>query len=149
MISTFLADDAAATERFGHRLGSLLFPGAVVALVGPMGAGKTTLTRGIAAGLGVDPRQVSSPTFGLVHEYQGRMPVYHFDTYRLPDVAAWTKLGTAEYLHGDGVCIIEWADRVEAALPEELLRITIELLNATARKFTLTSSGPAYGVLLR
>src|SRR5262245_1204980 len=109
------------TEEFGRRLGESLFPGAVIAMVGPMGAGKTTLVRSIAMGLGVNNQQVSSPTFALIHEYAGRVPIYHFDTYRLPSIGAFMNLGINEYYQGEGVCIIEWADRVEAALPREYL----------------------------
>ncbi len=144
-----MTNSAAETNALGRQLGELLFAGAVVALVGPMGAGKTTLTRAIAAGLGADERQVSSPTFTLVHEYEGRIPVYHFDTYRLPNLAAFLNLGTGEYLQGDGVCIIEWADRVEAALPESYLRVTIELLDADRRRFQFQASGPGYEDVVR
>jgi tRNA threonylcarbamoyladenosine biosynthesis protein TsaE len=125
-----------------------MFPGAVIALVGPMGAGKTTFTQAIAEGLGADPRQVTSPTFGLVHEYAGRLPVYHFDTYRLKDVAAFVSLGTAEYFAGDGVCIVEWADRVEAALPAEHLRVTIEPLDENRRRWMIEGRGLRYETLV-
>src|SRR5207245_9904467 len=108
--------DLAATTAFGRRLAERLFPGAIVALIGPLGAGKTHLVRAVAEGLGCDGRRVSSPTFALVHEYPGRMPVYHFDTYRLPDEAAFVDLGVDEYFAGDGVCLIEWADRVEGVV---------------------------------
>ncbi len=114
-----------ATADLGRRLGRLLHPGMVVALIGPLGAGKTTLTRAIAEGLGVDPRQVASPTFALVHEYPGRVPIYHFDVYRLPDLQAFLDLGAEDYFRGNGVCLVEWADRVEAALPKDCLRITL------------------------
>src|SRR5262249_10135719 len=87
------AADLAATETIGRRLGERLFPGAVIGLIGPLGAGKTCLVRSIVAGLGGDPRQVSSPTFALIHEYAARLPVYHFDTYRLPNERAFVELG--------------------------------------------------------
>src|SRR5262249_43426233 len=105
----FDVPDLASTAAFGHRLAGLLFPGAVVGLVGPLGAGKTHLVREIAEGLGCDGRRVSSPTFALMHEYPGQIPVYHFDTYRLPDETAFVDLGVDEYFAGDGVCLIEWA----------------------------------------
>ena len=107
--------DLAATQVFGHHLASLLFPGAVIALIGPLGAGKTQLVRAVSEGLGVaDNRVVSSPTYVLIQEYQGRLPIYHFDAYRLQSAAEFFDLGAHEYLQGDGVCLIEWADRVEA-----------------------------------
>src|SRR5215470_13411924 len=110
--------DLAATDAFGRRLGTFLFPGAVVALVGPLGAGKTHLVRAIALGLGLaDGRLVSSPTFVLIHEYDARLPVYHFDAYRLKDEAEFLDLGVYEYFAARGVCLVEWADRVETILP--------------------------------
>lgn len=136
--------DLAATVAFGHRLAGLLFPGAVLGLTGPLGAGKTHLVRAIAEGLGCDGRRVSSPTFALVHEYPGRMPVYHFDTYRLPDEAAFVDLGVDEYFASDGVCLIEWADRVENVLPAEHLRITITPTGETSRRLKIEGRGERY-----
>src|SRR5689334_18812820 len=103
----------AETEAFGRRLGRALFPGAVVALVGTLGAGKTHLVRAVAAGLDIaDARLVSSPTFVLIQEYDARLPIYHFDAYRLDGEAAFDDLGAHEYFQGRGVCLVEWADRV-------------------------------------
>src|SRR5919206_909490 len=109
--------DPEATRALGRRLGGLLFPGAVVALVGPLGAGKTHLVRAVAEGLGADGRLVSSPTFVLIQEYRGRLPVYHFDAYRLRGEEEFLDLGALDYFEGDGVCLIEWADRVAGCLP--------------------------------
>jgi tRNA threonylcarbamoyladenosine biosynthesis protein TsaE len=135
----------AATEALGCRLGSLLFPGAVVALVGPLGAGKTQLVRAIAEGLGVsDSRVVTSPTFVLIQEYQGRLPIYHFDAYRLRTPDEFLDLGVQEYFEGDGVCLIEWADRVESCLPAEHLRITITITGETSRHFQIEGRGARY-----
>jgi tRNA threonylcarbamoyladenosine biosynthesis protein TsaE len=136
--------DHAATLAFGHRLAGLLCPGNVVALIGPLGAGKTHLVRAIAEGLGCDGRRVSSPTFALVHEYPGQIPVYHFDTYRLPDEAAFVDLGVDEYFAGGGVCLIEWADRVESVLPAEHLRITITPTGETSRRFEIEGRGKQF-----
>ena len=106
--------DLTATESFGRRLGSLLFPNAVVALIGPLGAGKTHLVRAIAEGLGIaNPAAVTSPTFTLIHEYSARLPIYHFDAYRLNSADEFLDLGATEYYEAGGVCLIEWADRVE------------------------------------
>src|SRR5438132_11830697 len=108
MLQSIHINDLRATEAFGRRLGALLFPGAVVALVGQLGAGKTHLTRAIAEGLGVpDGRCVTSPTFVLLQEYQGRLPIYHFDAYRLQGAADLLELGTEEQFEGDGVCLVE------------------------------------------
>src|SRR5438552_12090891 len=126
-------NDIATTESFGRRLGALLFPGAVVALVGPLGAGKTQLVRAIAEGLGiVDSRLVSSPTFVLIQEYVARLPIYHFDAYRLASEAEFDDLGTQEYYDSGGVCLIEWADRVPGSLPPEYLRIEMEPTGPTS-----------------
>lgn len=140
----------AATEAFGRRLGERLFPGAVVALNGPLGAGKTHLVRAIAEGLGVaNPAAVNSPTFVLIQEYDARLPIYHFDTYRLGAVREFAELGAAEYFSAGGVCLIEWADRVEQALPTESLRIAIEVVDADRRRFLIEGRGPRYAELLR
>src|SRR5437588_12756061 len=104
--------EPSATTAFGRRLGGLLFPGAVVALIGPLGAGKTHLVRAIAEGLDIaDSRAVSSPTFVLIQEYHARLPIYHFDAYRLRTAAEFFDLGAHEYFEGKGVCLVEWADR--------------------------------------
>ena len=138
------AADIAETEAIGRRLGEHLFPGAVVGLIGALGAGKTCLVRSIVAGLSGDPRQVSSPTFALIHEYAARLPVYHFDTYRLPNEKAFVDLGIDEYFASDGVCLIEWADRVTATLPPEHLLITIEPTSETSRRIHLQAIGEHY-----
>src|SRR5579884_3800024 len=120
--------DLAATEEFGRRLGRRLFAGAVVGLVGPLGAGKTHLVRAIAEGLDVaEPRAVTSPTFVLIQEYRARMPIYHFDAYRLRAAAEFLDLGAEEYFDGRGVCLIEWADRVADVLPPERLTLTLSV----------------------
>ena len=141
--------DLAATEAFGRRLGALLFPGAVVALVGQLGAGKTHLTRAVAEGLDVrNSAAVNSPTFVLIQEYPARLPIYHFDAYRLSGPREFAELGADEYFRGDGVCLVEWADRVEPAMPAEHLRIEIEVLDPARRRFTVRATGERYERLL-
>jgi tRNA threonylcarbamoyladenosine biosynthesis protein TsaE len=142
--------DADAMTGLGRRLGALLFPGAVVALVGTLGAGKTFLTRAVAEGLGVgDSRVVSSPTFVLIQEYQGRLPIYHFDAYRLHSEAEFSDLGAAEYFEGHGICLVEWADRVSNCLPPEHLHIAITITGEKSRNVKLTAQGPRFEVLLK
>src|SRR5829696_2791627 len=142
MTHTFDIADLSRTEVFGRRLGGLLFPGAVVALVGQLGAGKTHLTRAIAEGLGVrNPAAVTSPTFVLIQEYPARLPIYHFDAYRLSGPREFPELGVDEYFRGDGVCLVEWADKVNATLPSEHLRIEIEIVNENRRRFALRANG--------
>jgi tRNA threonylcarbamoyladenosine biosynthesis protein TsaE len=146
---TFDAPDLAATTALGRRLAALLFPGAVVALIGPLGAGKTHFVRAVVEGLGGEGRRVNSPTFALIHEYEARLPVYHFDTYRLPNEAAFADLGVGEYFDGTGVCVVEWADRVEGVLPPEHLRVTIEVTGETERRFGFEVRGEEYGAIAR
>jgi tRNA threonylcarbamoyladenosine biosynthesis protein TsaE len=142
--------DPEATAAFGHLLGGLLFPGAVVALVGPLGAGKTHLVRAVAEGLGLaDGRQVASPTFVLIREYPARLPIYHFDAYRLKDEGEFLDLGAHEYLTGNGVCLIEWADRVPGCLPPKLLRLTLTITGETSRRLHLEAVGDTYAALAR
>jgi len=139
--------------RVWHTLQPMLsksaLPALTVALIGPRGAGKTHLVRAVAEGLGCDGRRVSSPTFALVHEYPGRIPVYHFDTYRLPDEAAFIDMGVDEYFAGDGVCLIEWADRVEGVLPAEHLRIVITPTGETSRRFDVEGRGERCAAIVR
>src|SRR6188508_1896326 len=134
MLSLINIPDLSQTEAFGRRLGALLFPGAVIALVGQLGAGKTHLTRAIAEGLGVqNPAAVNSPTFVLIQEYPARLPIYHFDAYRLSGPREFAELGADEYFRGDGVCVVEWADKVEVVLPADHLRIEIEIVDENRR----------------
>ena len=112
------------TEKLGERVSAVLRGGEVLALFGPMGVGKTAFTRGIAKGLGVK-EGVSSPTFALVHEYAGRIPIYHFDMFR---VTSWDDLystGFFDYLETEGILVIEWSENIEGALPETAIRIGI------------------------
>ncbi len=107
----------ADTDRIGASLANVLRPGLVVGLVGPLGSGKTRLVRAIAEALGANPSQIASPTFSLIHEYHGRLPIYHFDAYRLASPEEFEAIGADEYFRGDGVCLVEWADRVAEVMP--------------------------------
>lgn len=109
----------------GHQLASFLCPGDVIAMSGDLGTGKTTLTKAIAEGLGVT-ELVTSPTFTIVHEYQGRLPLYHFDVYRVHDPEELHELGYEEYFFGQGVSVVEWADLIPDLIPAEALTIAIE-----------------------
>ena len=110
---------------YGFRLGQEAVPGQVIALTGDLGAGKTTLTKAIARGLGIE-ETITSPTFTIVKEYRsGRLPLFHFDVYRIGDIDEMYELGYEEYFFGDGLCVVEWADLIEELIPEEALRISI------------------------
>ncbi|MCI5687057.1 tRNA (adenosine(37)-N6)-threonylcarbamoyltransferase complex ATPase subunit type 1 TsaE [Anaerovoracaceae bacterium 42-11] len=116
----------ADTKAFGYELAESLKPGTVLALIGNLGTGKTTLTKYIAEGLGVT-EMLTSPTFTIVKEYySGRLPLYHFDVYRLESAAQLFEIGAEEYFYGRGVSIVEWADQVAEILPDETLCIFIE-----------------------
>jgi tRNA threonylcarbamoyladenosine biosynthesis protein TsaE len=141
---TYRASDEAGTRRLGQVLAEVLPEGSVIALVGPLGAGKTRLVQAAAEALGVDRRDVVSPTFVLVHEYAGRIPVIHFDAYRVRDDDEFLQLGAEEYFHPPNVTFIEWADRVAACLPAERLDVTIRTLADEAREFEISSRGETY-----
>lgn len=127
----------------------MLFPGAVVALVGQLGAGKTHLVRSIAEGLGVkNAAAVTSPTFVLIQEYPARLPIFHFDAYRLGGEREFAELGVDEYFQGNGVCLVEWADRVVGTLPPEHLRIEIRFVDEQRRRFEIEARGERYEELL-
>ena len=109
----------AETEQVAQVLSQVIEPGTVIGLIGPLGAGKTRLVRALAEALGVDPGAIASPTFVLIHEYEGRIPVVHCDVYRLRDADEFDALGVDEYWGGDAVCLVEWADRVADRLPAD------------------------------
>lgn len=141
--------DLTATQALGRRMGQRLWPGCVVALVGELGTGKTQLARSIAEGLGIpDSRVVSSPTFVLVQEYAARLPIYHFDAYRLPTESEFADLGVHEYFESDGVCLIEWADRVPGCLPTEHLRVALSVTGPTSRRAVIEGKGSSYEKLI-
>ena len=146
--ATVEAVSAAATYDLGRRLGAAAMPGQVIALRGDLGAGKTTLTQGIAAGLGIAAR-VTSPTFTLVNEHHGRLTLYHVDLFRIDQVGEAIAFGLEDYLYSDGVCVIEWAERVVEVLPPERLWITFHHLDTTKRRITLRASGERYQQLLK
>lgn len=145
---TFTAADESATAAFGAALADVLPGGSVVALCGTLGAGKTRLVQAIAEALGVDRRTVVSPTFVLVQEYAGRRMIYHFDAYRLKDLDEFLALGPEEYFDGDGLVLIEWADRVAEGLPGEYLEIEIAVIGANERKFEILARGEKYRIAI-
>ena len=150
---TLHSASASQTHRLGALLGGLLHPGDVVLLEGPLGAGKTALTQGIGAGLGVR-ETINSPTFTLLKEYMGRLPLYHFDLYRIEDPEELFALGFEDYFGGEGVCVVEWADRGVAAdgatlWPASWLRIAIAAEGGAKRALTCIASGARGEALLR
>ncbi|HVX10743.1 MAG TPA: tRNA (adenosine(37)-N6)-threonylcarbamoyltransferase complex ATPase subunit type 1 TsaE [Pirellulales bacterium] len=144
------APDISATERLGVALASVLPRPATVALNGPLGAGKTRLVQAIAVGLGIDPAEVTSPTFVLVHEYSGTIPLFHFDAYRVRSDEEFWQLGAEEYLAGDtpAIVVIEWAERITACLPRDRLDISIDVWGPTERRFRFVAHAEAYELAL-
>ncbi len=140
----------AETRELAARLGARLRPGDVVALTGELGSGKTEFVRGLAAGLGVPPEvPVASPSFVLAHEYPGRLPLVHVDLYRLEPVTAELLPDLEEYLYGDQVAAIEWAERLGNFLPPEYLEIHLHITGDTEREVVLTGHGPRGEQLLQ
>lgn len=134
--------DLAATRRLGLRLGELAAPGDIITLVGDLGAGKTTLTQAIGEGLAVPAdHDITSPTFSLLHEYPGRLPLYHMDFYRLQGEDEVVELGVEEYLESTGLCVIEWPDRLGTLLPAERLQLELVHSGPASRLALLTPFG--------
>jgi tRNA threonylcarbamoyladenosine biosynthesis protein TsaE len=134
------------TSQFAERLAEYLKPGDVIALEGDLGAGKTTFTKGLAKGLEVK-RNVNSPTFTIIKEYRGRMPLYHMDVYRVAD--AYEDLGFDEYFEGEGVTVVEWAHLIEEQLPAKLLTIYLYHQGQDQRKIVLKPKGRRYEQLCK
>jgi len=137
----FCATTEADTERLGQALAKVLGDGGVVALQGPLGAGKTRLVQAIAAARGIDRRDVVSPTFVLMHEYPGPRPIYHLDAYRLRDEDDFFQLGAHEHFGPPNLVCIEWAERVAGSLPEDRLEIVISVLANDGRQFEIVGRG--------
>ncbi len=147
---TFETHAVEETIDLGRRLGRALVPQAVVALVGALGSGKTHFVKGIARGNDApDGVVVSSPTFVLVNEYPGRIPLFHIDVFRLGGSLELEALGFQEMIAGDSATCIEWADRVLDALPADHLRIDIDIAGPTDRRITLSAGGERSATLLR
>jgi tRNA threonylcarbamoyladenosine biosynthesis protein TsaE len=136
-VATFISNSAAETEAVGRRMASELRAGDVVALQGELGAGKTHFSKGVVSGLG-SPSPVTSPTFTIVHEYAGgRLPIYHFDFFRLEDAQSAARLALDDYFFGDGVSLVEWADRFPELIPAEARWVRIEMTSPHDRSIHL------------
>ena len=133
---TLETTSAEETIKLGEKIGTMLSKGDVLALQGALAAGKTTITKGIALGLGIT-EPITSPTFTLISEYRGRMPLYHMDVYRLDSGEAFIDLGAEELVYGDGVCVIEWSEKVMDELPDKSIVISINTLQDGRREINL------------
>ena len=139
----FITHNAEQTQKFGIGIGKLAEPGDIFLIIGDMGAGKTCLTQGIAYGLDIQEYTLS-PSFVIMRELHGRLPLYHMDFYRLENIAEISDLGLDDYLFGKGVCVIEWANRGLTVLPEDHLLIGIDYLAENERSFVIEPRGERY-----
>lgn len=133
----FKSSSVDETLRIASGFGEGLKPGDVVCLTGDLGSGKTHFVKGVAAHFGVKPEQVSSPTYTLIHEYSGSIPVFHFDCYRLKNEQEALEIGAEEYFYGEGVCLVEWPEKIESLIPEEAIWIKISHLSDFKRKISI------------
>ncbi len=132
----FTTKSAEETISLGKKIGSLLKPGDIIAMTGTLAAGKTTITKGIALALGVT-ETITSPTFCLISEYEGKMPLYHMDVYRLDGAEDFANLGADDMLYGSGVCIIEWSEKIQEEIPSKSIFLDIQTKNENERLITI------------
>jgi tRNA threonylcarbamoyladenosine biosynthesis protein TsaE len=127
------------TIELGRKIGEVLKPGDILGFYGELGSGKTTMIKGIAMGLGVkEENLVKSPSFIMINEYKGRFPIYHIDLYRIKNTGEILSIGLDDYLYSDGVCLIEWAEKAEGDLPENLIKVELEVVKPEERKVTIS-----------
>ena len=148
METQIVTQSAEETDMLARSLGESCSGGEVLLLIGELGSGKTSFTQGLARGLGV-AEYVHSPTFTLVNQYHGRLPLYHIDLYRIESQAEALDLGIEEYIYGDGVCVVEWADKALGVFPVDRLLVQFIDLGGTRRRLTLNATAARYERLLQ
>ncbi len=130
-----ITQSAEETRALARRLARKLQPGVILLLIGELGAGKTTFVQGLAEGLGIDPKLISSPTFVLIQEYTGgRLPLYHVDAYRIRDPRELSEVGLEEYFERDGVVVIEWGDKLRELVPPQAIEVHFEIVDESCRR---------------
>lgn len=138
------------TRMLAKKMATLLQPGDIICLTGELGSGKTVFTKGIASGLGIAPKRVSSPTFVLLRRYtKARIPLFHFDLYRITRPGQVSAVGYEEYMFDAGVTVVEWAERLGNLMPESFLKITLRIASRRIRVFSFTAYGGRYRALLK
>lgn len=137
MQSKVISRSPMQTEEIAREFAETVSPGSVVSLYGGLGAGKTRFVRGFVKAFGISPDEVDSPTFTIINEYHGETPIYHFDFYRLDDVREAIEIGAEEYFYGDGVCLIEWPERISGLLPSDCINITLTIKGKTTREISI------------
>ncbi|MEG6570276.1 tRNA (adenosine(37)-N6)-threonylcarbamoyltransferase complex ATPase subunit type 1 TsaE [Thermoanaerobacterium thermosaccharolyticum] len=149
MKMSFKTKSPIETEKIGFKLGNLLKRGSIVLISGELGVGKTVLTKGIAKGMGIDD-YVTSPTFMIVNEHLGYIPLYHFDVYRIDDYTELYDIGYEEYFYGDGVCVIEWPEKIKPLIPEENIFIRMNMGDTfDERTIEIVSNGEKYDEVIK
>jgi tRNA threonylcarbamoyladenosine biosynthesis protein TsaE len=134
----FLSRSEKETFKKGKEFARTVKPGDVIGMFGELGSGKSVFTRGVLHGLGIQEKYIASPTFTLINVYQGKLPVYHFDVYRLEGPDELDGLGYEEFFFGDGVAIVEWADKVENHLPRKYIKVSLKVVSENGRLVTIT-----------
>ena len=137
------------TLAIGKKLGRLLSPGDVILLTGELGAGKTCLVKGIADGLGIKGTRITSPTFIIINEYTGKIPLYHIDLYRIGSIEDLRDIGMEELVYGKGVTAIEWAERIKDTLPDERMEITLKWVDDKSRTIKINAFGRHHREILK
>lgn len=143
---TFRTNSEIQTIEAGYKIGSFLQKGDVIALQGTLGAGKTVITKGIAKALGIT-QPITSPTFCLICEYEGKIPLYHMDVYRLQDEDDFFNIGAEDLLYGNGICVIEWSEKIMSVLPSESIIIRLETDPASCDQRIVTLENWHYGTI--
>lgn len=149
MTFKLVSNSLALTFEFGKALGGFLKGGEIIGIKGELGAGKTSFTQGLACGLGIPENEyVRSPTFTIINEYKGEIPLYHFDLYRLDNLDEIINLGYEEYFSGSGVTVIEWYEKLEAIVKEGVLVLTMKILGEESRELNFSCHCVYYGQIL-
>lgn len=134
----------AQTKQLGVKLAALLQPGDFISLTGDLGAGKTLFVKGVGSGLGIAEDEITSPSFTLINEYLGQYPLYHFDVYRLDHADQLEDLGYEDYFFGNGICLVEWGDKVEEYFPASYLELSFTKLSEQSRQISVDAHGARY-----
>lgn len=145
----FLSYSESQTFKLGEKIAKFLKRGDILCLFGPLGSGKTIFTKGIAKGLGLNPRIVSSPSFVIIREYEGKLPLYHIDFYRLKKLKDILRINYQDYLYGEGITVIEWAERLDWLLPDRYFRIEFEIIEKNLRKLKFIPLDDHYSNILK
>lgn len=143
-LKTIITNSPDETIKLAEKLGKKLVRGDIICLTGELGGGKTTFTKGLCRAFGIEPEEVLSPSFILIKEYKGKIPLYHFDLYRIDSLLDFERLGYEEYFFGDGISVIEWAERIKKILPEEYLWIEFKILGENKRQIKIMPYGKRY-----